>query len=193
MTLRQSARCAALLAALTVSSVSLARAQSLRDQTQPAASLAGPTRVLSTNPFLPLFGYFSGEYEQRVKPNVALALSGSHIEFDERYTHLDAKIRLYPNDRALQGFNMATSLGMAWIRRDNQSCDFFECQTPTKRTISTPTFAIEGAYQWLLGSSKSTVVTAGFGAKRYLGGSQADFRGISRVLPTGRLSIGYGF
>jgi len=160
---------------------------------------AAPTRIVSTNPFLPLFGFFSAEYEQRVKDNVAFAISGSHIEFDERYTHLDAKLRLYPNDQALEGFSLATSLGLAWIRRNTDFCDDFVCTLnpggPTERyrTFTTPTFAIEGGYQWLLGRSKSTAITAGVGAKRYLGGSRADFNDVSRVLPTGRLSIGYGF
>lgn len=184
----------AALAALTFALSSSASAQSLRDQTmEPAAN--GPSRVISANPFLPLFGYFSAEYEQRVKDNVAFAISGSHFEFDDRYTNLDAKIRLYPNDRALEGFGMATSLGMAWVRRDDgdQVCSEFTCVPAPQKTITTPSFAIELSYQWMLGRSKSTAITAGFGAKRYLGGSRTDFEGIARVLPTGRLSIGYGF
>ena len=170
---------------------------------QPAGTYApvGPSRIVSTNPFLPLFGYFSAEYEQRIKDNVAFAIAGSSTEFDERITHVDAKLRLYPNDRALEGFSMATSLGIAWIRRNDDFCDgLTDCvfepgvQRPQRdRTITTPTFAIEGAYQWLLGRSRSTAIVAGFGAKRYLGGSRTDFEGLSRVLPTGRLSIGYGF
>ena len=168
---------------------------------QPVFAPVGPSRIVSTNPFLPLFGYFSAEYEQRIKDNVAFALAGSSTEFDERITHVDAKLRLYPNDRALEGFSMATSLGIAWIRRNGDPCDFFgDCifepgvQQPQRdRTITTPTFAIEGAYQWLLGRSRSTAIVAGFGAKRYLGGSRTDFQGLARVLPTGRLSIGYGF
>jgi len=164
------------------------------------SSAVGPVRFISTNPFLPLFGYFSAEYEQRLKDNVAFAISGSHTEFDALYTHLDAKVRLYPNDKALQGFSLASSLGIAWVKRDD--CDSlidFDC-APTsqggereRRTFTTPTFAIELDYQWLLGRTKSTAITVGFGAKRYLGGNDRDYIGIERVLPTGRLSIGYGF
>lgn len=170
---------------------------------QPASgqsTAVGPSHFISTNPFLPLFGFFSAEYEQRIKDNVAFAISGSHTEFDALYTHLDAKIRLYPNERALEGFSVASSLGIAWVKRDD--CDSiidFDC-TPTseggqqpRRKFTTPTFAIELDYQWLLGRTKSTAITVGFGAKRYLGGNDRDYIGIERVLPTGRLSIGYGF
>ena len=169
---------------------------------QPAAgpsTAVGPAHFISTNPFLPLFGYFSAEYEQRLKDNVAFAVSGSHTEFDATYTHLDGKVRLYPNDKALEGFSLASSLGIAWVKRDE--CDSFidfDCVpsdggAPVKRTFTTPTFAIELNYQWLLGRTKSTAITVGFGAKRYLGGNDRDYSGIERVLPTGRLSIGYGF
>ncbi|MES2522825.1 MAG: hypothetical protein V4617_09025 [Gemmatimonadota bacterium] len=156
----------------------------------------GPSRIISANPFLPLFGYFSGEYEQRIKPNVAFAISGSHVKFDSRrYTNFDVKLRLYPNDQALNGFSIATSLGAASIRRDaGTDCDLFaDCRQVEARTFGSPSFAIEGGYQWLLGRTKSTAITAGLGAKRYFGGSREDFSGIERVVPTGRLSIGYVF
>ncbi|HYW31310.1 MAG TPA: hypothetical protein VE869_07345 [Gemmatimonas sp.] len=158
----------------------------------------GKSRIISVNPFLPLFGYFSGEYEQRIKPNVAWAISGSHVELDDRYTNLDAKLRLYPNDEALNGFNIAASLGIGWVKRDDDdySCDIvagFSCPARNDKSFATPSFAIEGGYQWLLGRTKSTAISAGFGAKRYLGGSREEFNGISRVIPTGRLSIGYVF
>ena len=172
---------------------SLAHAQTLSEQT--ASAGPGPSRFISVNPFLPLFGYFSGEYEQRIKDNVAFALSGSHTRFDDRYTNIDAKLRLYPNDKALEGFAMASSLGMAWIKRDQDDfdCPFDPCTPTVFKTFATPSFAIELSYQWLLGRSRSTSITTGFGAKRYLGGSRTDFSGIERVLPTARLSIGYGF
>jgi hypothetical protein len=166
---------------------------------QPAGVFApvGPSRIISTNPFLPLFGYFSAEYEQRIKANVAFAIAGSSTEFDHRITHLDAKVRLYPNDRALQGFSLATSLGIAWIRRDDDFCDFLtdcifepgEQVQQRDRKITTPTFAIEGAYQWLLGRSRSTALVAGFGAKRYLGGSRADVAGAAHGTPLHRLRV----
>lgn len=185
--------CSAL--ALTAAAGS-AGAQTLSEQT---ATLTGPSRFISTNPFLPLFGFFSAEYEQRIKENVAFAVAASHVKYDDRYTHLDAKLRLYPNDRALEGFSLASSLGLAWIKRDRDDLYCIPigsgsgCPGRPDRTFTTPSFAVELGYQWLLGRSRSTAITAGFGVKRYLGGSKSDFDGIQRVLPTGRISIGYGF
>jgi hypothetical protein len=197
MTLFRSTLLGAGLAVLAASSVP-SRTVIAQSAAGPSTAV-GPAHFLSTNPFLPLFGYFSAEYEQRLKDNVAFAVSGSHTEFDATYTHLDAKLRLYPNDKALQGFSIASSLGIAWVRRDeNDFCDPFVCG-PTegtqtgRRRFTTPTFAIETNYQWLLGRSRSTAITVGIGAKRYLGGNERDYQGIERVLPTGRLSIGYGF
>ena len=178
------AGCAALLLAASTSATAQTQELGVRPE--------GPSRFISTNPFLPLFGYFSGEYEQRLKDNVAFAISGSHVRFDDRYTNLDVKLRLYPNDRALQGFGLSSSLGMAWIRRVDNIC-FDRCEDVTGKAFTTPSFAIEGSYQWLLGRSRSTAITVGFGAKRYLSGSSENYRDVERVVPTGRLSIGYGF
>ena len=184
------------LALLAAADVQHAVAQNASDpaRSPQASNASGPSRFISTNPFLPLFGYFSAEYEQRIKDNVAVAIAGSHLKLDARYTNLDAKIRLYPNDQALDGFSLAASLGVAWIRRDGRTdfCGELSCYE-TYKPFTTPSFAIEGGYQWLLGRTRSTAITAGFGAKRYLGGSRSDFRGVERVIPTGRLSIGYGF
>lgn len=92
---------------------------SLRDQTRAArAEGSGPAHIISFNPFLPLFGYFQGEYEQRIKPNVALALSGSYMKLDDYHTNLDAKIRLYPQERALQGLGVAAAVGYGAVRLD---------------------------------------------------------------------------
>lgn len=155
----------------------------------------GPPNVISANPFLPLFGYFSGEFEHRIKNNVSFAVAGSHTKFDNRnYTSADAKLRLYPSEKALEGFGIAAGLGFGSIKRENVY--FYDCVANcplTTRTISSPTFMIEVGYQWLLGRSRATALTAGFGAKRYLGGRDADYVNIERVTPMGRLSIGYAF
>lgn len=180
---------------LAVAAPAVASAQGLRDL--PAATGSDSKgHIISTNPFLPLFGFFSAEYEQRVKDNVSFAIAGSHLDFDNRYTNLDVKLRLYPNDQALEGFGIGASLGVARIR-NNGDCDGYDeignCRRTPAKSFTTPAFAVELGYQWLLGRSKSTAVTAGFGAKRYLGGDSKDYQGAERVLPTGRLSIGYVF
>ena len=175
-------------------STSLA-AQSLRQQTSDART-DSPKHVISTNPFLPLSGYFQGEYERRLNPNASFALSASYVDWsDDKRTNFDAKVRLYPQEHALEGLGLGASLGYASIRRDAyQDCSRLDaaCPTVAKRTVTSPTFAVEGQYQWLLGSHRATAVTAGFGVKRYFV-TEDDSRGIDRVLPTGRLTIGYAF
>jgi hypothetical protein len=187
------------LAAVLLIAPVLLPAQTLAQQTRRLAEpTAGPSHIISVNPFLPLLGYFAGEYEQRIMPSVALALSGSHTKPDNtRYSNVDAKVRLYPSETALRGFNVAASLGIANIKDEaNVFCDVvpgFEssCGSASK-AFTTGTFAVEAAYQWLLGPSRVTAITVGGGAKRYLG-SDAKFNGIQRVMPTLRLSIGYAF
>lgn len=181
--------------ALTLLFASTLTAQSLRQQTSGARS-DGPSQVISTNPFLPLFGYFQGEYEKRLNANASFALSASYVDWsDDNRTNVDAKLRLYPQEHALEGLGLGASVGFASIQRDSyEDCSLFgaNCTTVAKRTVSTPTFAVEGQYQWLLGSRRATAVTAGFGVKRYFV-NKDDSRGIDRVLPTGRLTIGYAF
>jgi len=193
--------CASISASLTVP-LSVASAQTLAQQTQPVAkSATGPGHIISVNPFLPLFGYFAAEYEQRVSPVVSLALSGSHIKPDNtRYTNVDAKARLYPSETALRGFSFAASLGFARIEQTNsydcvfvpEGDPFFGGACPSSEPFNTGSFAIELGYQWLLGPSKITAVTVGGGAKRYLG-DESKFQNVERVMPTLRLSIGYAF
>ncbi len=170
-------------------------AQSLRQQTS-GAGTDSPKQVISTNPFLPLFGYFQGEYERRLNANASFALSGSYVDWsNDNRTNFDAKLRLYPEEHALEGLGLGAALGLASIRRDGyQDCSRLDaaCPTVAKRTVTSPTFAVEGQYQWLLGSHRATAVTAGFGVKRYFV-SKDDSPGIDRVLPTGRLTIGYAF
>ena len=176
-------------------------AQTLAQQTRVVGSNDRPSHIISANPFLPLFGYFAGEFEQRISPSVALALAGSHSRFDRtRYTNLDAKARLYPSETALRGFNIAASLGIARIGRVDEFGDCvlilpFEGSSPCAglpKPFTAGSFAIEVGYQWLLGPSRVTAVTLGGGAKRSLG-SDAKFVDINRVIPTARLSIGYAF
>jgi hypothetical protein len=184
---------AALLALLLPAALA---AQSLREQTR-AVRPESPKYIISVNPFLPLFGYFQGEFEKRLNANVSFAIAGSHVEWDDdRYTNLDAKLRLYPQERALQGLGLAASLGVANVRRTA----FENCVVPidgvcdvttTVRNTGAPTFAVEGQYQWLLGSKRATAVTTGFGVKRYFV-SRENFGG-DRVRPTIKLAIGYAF
>jgi hypothetical protein len=154
---------------------------------------AGPAHVISLNPFLPILGYFQGEYERRVQDNLSIALAGSYVRFDDYYTNVDLKARLYPQEKGVQGVGLAAGVGYGVIRRRNDYyCDpIIACDAP-RRTESAPTFAVEAHYQWLLGGHQATALAVGGGVKRYFI-SERDARGIERILPTLRLTIGYAF
>ena len=181
-------------AVLTMLAPALPAQGSLREQT---AGLAGgtPQHILSINPFLPLAGYFQGEYERRVQDNVSVAVGASYVPWNRDIFNADLKLRLYPQERALEGLGFAAGLGFGRTQQDidSEECAFFTCESPpVERMISAPTFSIELQHQWLLGASRSTAVTIGGGVKRYFI-SDADAVGITRVLPTGRLTIGWAF
>ena len=201
MSSQSAASARSLLAALGVTlGVSLsafattAGAQTLREQTHTATP---STHILSVNPFLPLFGYFQGEYERRLQDNLSLAVAGSYVRYDEYYTNLDVKLRLYPQDRALDGFGIAAGLGIGSAKPDGDfvsGCSgLFECVERPARRVNAPTFSVEAQYQWLLGRTRRTAVSFGGGAKRYFF-SDDDLQGrLERVLPTARFTIGYVF
>ncbi len=174
---------------------SLLSAQSLSEQTR-AQDAGAPTRIIAVNPFLPLFGLFQGEFERRLQSNLSVALGASYTEWDnDKYGNVDAKLRLYPQERGLEGLGLAASLGLGFVnRRAYDECESLNpsCSRVPAKNVVAPAFAIESQYQWLLGSSRKTAVAAGFGVKRYFA-SEQDLGGDSRVRPTGRLTIGYAF
>ncbi len=178
--------------------------QSLHAQTRAlnADTMVSPSHILSVNPFVLLFGNFSGEYEQRVQSTFSVAVAGSYVNFDsDRYTNIDLKARLYPNEVALRGFGFAASVGATAIRAHTSDCYLYDpavgsngpC-TNRNKTFSSPSVALELQYQWLLGSRRRTAITLGGGLKRFLG-SSGDFTlaRVSRFLPTFRSTIGYAF
>jgi len=184
---------ALLLGAMLHAAAPAARAQSLSEQTRAATP---STHILAVNPFLPLFGYFQGEYERRLQDNLSLAVAGSYVRYDEYYTNLDVKLRLYPQDRALDGFGIAAGLGVGSAEPDDVIYDCAvvpECVERAPRRVTAPTFSVEAQYQWLLGRTRRTALSIGGGAKRYFF-SDDDLQGrIERVLPSARFTIGYVF
>ena len=161
-----------------------------------AQERANPGRVFSLNPFALLFGSVSAEYEHRVSPTLAVAVAGSQVDFDDnKYTNLDIKGRLYPNERALNGFGLAASAGVTSVR-SREFRDFIcdpDCRNIEEtRTYTSPTFALEITYQWLLGTQRSTSIIVGGGLKRLMAGKRT-LGNDSRFVPTGKVNVGYAF
>lgn len=168
-------------------------------QAQAPAPVASPRHVLSINPFLPLAGYFQAEFETQLKPNVALAVSGAHTRLDDFYTSLDVKLRLYPQERGLEGFGLSAGGGVGRIREDSYTESVVciallgvVCPEVGRRAVSGPTFSVEAHYQFLLGRSRHTSVAVGGGAKRYFVDTRSN-ESFQELVPTLRLTVGYAF
>ncbi|MEO7998442.1 MAG: hypothetical protein ABI852_13410 [Gemmatimonadaceae bacterium] len=174
---------------------------------QSSSASDGPKHAFTVNPFFVLAGWVSGEYEQRVNNTLTLGGGFSYVDFDDnRYTNFELKGRLYPNERAMRGFEMAMSVGVTHLNFDDNNfgndCVFLlgsttsssassECGTKRK-AITTPAVGLEFAYQWALGSTHRTMLALGGGGKRFLA-SKKELDGTSRVIPTFRIGIGYGW
>lgn len=158
-----------------------------------STSAVRPSTVISVNPFLPLAGYFQGEFERRLRDNLAFAIGASHVWYGEGTTNVDAKLRLYPQEKAPYGLGLAAGLGMGHQRvteYTDVACLAIGCPQPGRTVVSktSPALSMEIHYQWMLGRKQNTAVGFGFGAKRYVSGGP-----FPEFVPTGRLTIGYAF
>jgi hypothetical protein len=148
-------------------------------QGQSPATVSSPRHVLSINPFLPLAGYFQGEFETKLKENVALAVSGAHTRLDDYYTSLDVKLRRIREDSYTEPPVCIALVGVV-------------CPDGGRRSVSGATFSVEAHYQFLLGRSRKTSAAFGAGAKRYFV-EERTAENFQRLVPTLRLTIGYAF
>ncbi len=162
-----------------------------------AHAQSGPTRIVAINPFLPLLGSFQGEFEKKLQANLSVAVSASYLDYgdddDDRYTSADVKLRLYPADRALDGFGIAAGLGVGGqsVVESTDCVDIDRCRYD-RVSRTAPTFSVEMQYQWLLGKNSNTAVSVGGGAKRYfLSNTPNDL--FNEFMPTLRLTVGYAF
>lgn len=168
----------------------------------PAVGQTAPRHIVSVNPFLPLAESFQAEFEQRLRDNLSVAVSGSHVKLDDddekRYTNADVKLRLYPMERGLEGFAIAAGVGVG----RQSTPQYVICpaifpigECARQGFVSTgATFSVEMHYQWLLGSKRNTAVTVGGGARRYFIDKEPEgFNRFDEFRPTLRLTIGYAF
>ncbi len=159
---------------------------------------ASPTRVVAINPFLPLLGSFQGEFEKKLQANLSAAVSVSYLDFGDgdskHYTNADVKLRLYPAERALNGFAIAAGLGVG-SQSTVTYLDCIEVNAPCRGARASrtgPAFSMEMQYQWLLGKRQNTAVSVGGGAKRYFISETAN-TDITEFMPMLRLTVGYAF
>jgi hypothetical protein len=122
---------------------------------------------------------------------VTLGAGGSiagGTDFDD-YRAIDAKLRYYPNEKALYGFSIAATLGAVSARDEvfNSNTNSFTYRRDTRATFGT-----DLSYQWLLGPKDRFVSVVGLGLKRLLGSEQQSALDFD-YLPTARVNIGFAF
>jgi hypothetical protein len=168
----------------------------LAAQSSVSPQLTGPNNSLTANPFFLLAGWMSAEYERRVNASVSLGGGFSYVDIgDNVYSSFELKGRLYPNERAMRGFEMGLSLGVTRLEFEDEECPitrFCDDNDIIRRKVTTPAVGLEFAYQWMIGTNRHTVIALGGGAKRFLA-SRNELHGTSRVIPTFRMAIGYAW
>jgi hypothetical protein len=140
------------------------------------------SRVISINPLLLVFiGSISADFEQRVAPSVTAGVSASSFNVSRAdYLTIEGRARYYLSGRALDGFAVGASLGVASLREENDGAKG-----------SAMLIGFLGERQWLVGPEERLALTAGLGASRLFFAPDND--AFHTVLPTIRLSLGWGF
>lgn len=162
-----------------------------------------PTRktVVTFNPIAIVAGYVGGDVETAVAPTMTLGIGASYAGFDNfnDYGALEAKVRYYPQERALYGFSVAGNLGMATYRQDGpyytydvEGNPIYDTGVPRNRRTRA-TVGTELSYQWLLGPKRRFVTVIGVGVKRFLGAEDYSDPFDSNIIPTARINIGFAF
>ena len=162
-----------------------------------------PTRktVITFNPIAIVAGYVAGDVETALTPVVTLGAGASYAGFDnyDDYGALEAKVRYYPQERALYGFSVAGTLGLATYRQDGpyytydvEGNPIYGVGVPRNRRTR-GTVGTELSYQWLLGPKRRFVTVIGLGVKRFLGAEDYSDPFDSNIIPTARINIGFAF
>ncbi|MBC8086481.1 MAG: hypothetical protein H7Z40_04390 [Phycisphaerae bacterium] len=180
---------------LAASALSLATVRPALAQERMSAAGEEPAHAFTLNPFFVLAGWISGEYEHRLNSSLTLGAGASYVDFsDQRYSSFEMKARLYPNERAMRGFEMGLGLGVTAVDTDtdDNDCNKGPCGATEKTTVTTPTVSLEFGHQWNLGDNRRTILALGGGGKRFLA-SKKDLNDTPRVIPFFRIAIGYGW
>ncbi|MBC7843044.1 MAG: hypothetical protein H7099_12060 [Gemmatimonadaceae bacterium] len=189
------------LAALPMLCWAVALGAQAPDSATPALKPVVRKTVLTFNPIAIVAGYFGGDVETAVSSTTTFGVGASYAGFDNfnDYGALEAKVRYYPQERALYGFSVAGNLGMATYREDgpyyvydaNGNPVYSGGATGTRRTRAT--VGTELSYQWLLGPKRRFVTVVGVGVKRFFGAEDYSSPFDANVIPTARINIGFAF
>ena len=174
---------AGLLVSLASSAAAQAGVASSDDQNLP---LHG--QVVSISPLFAILGFFTGEIERRVTTNATVGVGGSAFELGPfGYRSLDAKLRFYPAERALEGLAVGASAGAIWLSADQGGV------FTTESHGSGIVLGTEASYTWLAGTRRNLAFSFGGGLKRVIRYGGYDVSAVQLTYPTVRASIGFAF
>ena len=134
-------------------------------------------QAISANPFGLLLELFNAEYERVVGRSSTAGFGGSFLTSEgDDYLNADAFWRFYPNADPLDGWAFGLKAGVTNV--------------PDQGTYFGAGFDVNRS--WLLGVQDNFYVGVGFGLKRLVGASEADFE--LSVIPTFRIvNVGFAF
>lgn len=145
-------------------------------------------QVVSISPLFALLGFFTGEVERRVTTNATVGVGGSAFTLGPfGYKSLDAKLRFYPAERALDGLAVGVSGGAIWLSADEGGV--FSGRSSGSGFV----VGSEASYTWLTGKRHNLAFSLGGGLKRIVRYGGYDVSGAQLTYPTVRASVGVAF
>lgn len=203
MPVRPSVAVARLVATTLLAMPALAGAQSVPPATTAPAPTPLPTPAVlparpepvwhvSANPIAPLALSFYGDAERRVAEmqSLGVGIGFTNLADEDALLTVDGKYRFWLGDREFQGWSIAPTFGLARFSEDRR-CNFPPCPQGSGTASTTRgALGVQVDHTWRTRRGR-VAVTAGIGAKRFLGGDESVV-GI-KVLPNARLSIGVLF
>jgi hypothetical protein len=177
---------------LTLLAVALLAGSSLQAQQRLRVDPDIRKGVVTLNPFAVFAEYFAGDVEFKAAPAVTIGAGGSVSSTNnfDGYGAIEAKVRYYPGEKALQGFSVAGTVGVASAKEENYD---FTRDVLTRTRVSRPSIGTELSYQWILGPSARFVAVTGLGLKRFLGENKNVDPLSIPIVPTARINIGIAF
>ena len=135
-----------------------------------------------------MLGFYSAEFERRITSTATAAVGGSVFGLGPfGYRSLDAKVRFYPGERALEGLSVGLSAGKVWLSADAGGL------FPDVVDGSGVVVGSEASYTWLTGKRRNIAFGVGGGLKRILRYDGRDVSSVHFTYPTARASLGFAF
>lgn len=145
-------------------------------------------QVISISPLFAIFGFYTAEVERRIGTSATLGVGGSAFTLGPLgYRSLDAKVRFYPAERALEGFAVGLSAGKIWVSADEGGL------FAARSLESGIAVGSEAMHTWLTGKRRNVALSIGGGLKRIVRYGGYDISAVQLTIPSVRANIGIAF